>query len=242
VIRFEDVHKSLEGRPVLAGLTFEVRERETFVIMGPSGTGKSVTLKHIVGVHRPDAGRVEVDGVDVGAADREGLRRLRRRVGYLFQEGALLGWLSVLENVELPLRELTDLAPEEIRRRALEKLALVHLADAGDRMPSVLSGGMRKRVSLARALVTEPRIMLYDEPNAGLDPGTAADINRLILATRDRLGVTSVVVTHRLACAFTVGDRIALLEGGRIVAEGPPPEFRSSSDARVQRFLGTGQD
>ncbi len=242
MIRFEEVWKALEGRPVLAGLSFEVGEGETFVIMGPSGTGKSVTLKHIVGVHRPDRGRVVVDGVDVGAADREGLRKIRRRIGYLFQEGALINWLTVLENVALPLRELTDLPPDEIRRRALEKLALVHMEEARDRMPQVLSGGMRKRVSLARSLVMEPRIMLYDEPNAGLDPGTATEINRLILSTRDRLGVTSVVVTHRLACAFTVGDRIALLEGGKIVALGAPPEFRSSEDPRVRRFLGTGQD
>jgi phospholipid/cholesterol/gamma-HCH transport system ATP-binding protein len=238
LIRFEDVWKTLDGRAVLRGLDFEVRRGEIFVLMGPSGTGKSVTLKHIIGLHRPDRGRVLVDGRDVAHLDARGLTALRRSIGYLFQEGALLAGLTVGENVALPLRELTDLPDAEIRARVRRTLALVKLEDAYDRTPAVLSGGMRKRVALARALISDPRIVLYDEPNSGLDPRTSLEVNRLIVRVRDTLGVTSVVVTHRLDCAVTVGDEIAILEAGRFLAKGTPAEFRQPKDPTVRTFLG----
>jgi len=206
--------------------------------MGPSGTGKSVTLKHIIGLHRADRGRVLVDGQDVARLDAKGLTTLRRSIGYLFQEGALLAGLTVGENVALPLRELTDLPDAEIRARVRRTLALVKLEEAFDRYPGVLSGGMRKRVGLARALISSPRIVLYDEPNSGLDPRTSREVNQLILRVRDTLGVSCVVVTHHLDCALTVGDRIALLEAGKFVAQGTPPEFRDSRDPKVRSFFG----
>ncbi len=237
-IVLEDVHKAFGTRKVLQGLSFSVHEGETYVIMGGSGSGKSVTLKHIIGLLRPDRGSVKVEGKEVPALNREGLMALRRRMGYLFQSGALINWLTVYENIALPLRENTKLTETEIDERVHEVARLVELEHALDQYPATISGGMKKRAGLARTLVTDPKIVLYDEPNAGLDPIMSETINRLILDVQEKLGVTSVVVTHKRGCAYTVGDRIAIFDQGRIVAEGPPGEMRTMDHPLVRRFLG----
>ncbi|QDU85830.1 putative ABC transporter ATP-binding protein [Planctomycetes bacterium Pla163] len=242
VIRFENVVKVLGGRRVLDGLNFEVPRGETLVIMGPSGTGKSVTLRHIVGLMQPDEGRVVVDGSDMSTIKKKELAELRKRTGYLFQDGALINWLNVGENVALPLRENTRASDDEIHQRVVEKLELVRLPDIWDKMPGELSGGMRKRVGLARALVTDPQIVLYDEPNAGLDPETSNTINTLMRDLADRLDITSVVVTHLVSCVRTVADRVILLDGGGVVVDLPKDEFLSSDNERLRRFLGQDPD
>lgn len=242
VIRFEGVVKVLGGRRVLDGLDLAVQRGETLVIMGPSGTGKSVMLRHMVGLMQPDEGRVVVDGEDMSTISRHELAELRKRTGYLFQDGALINWLSVGENIALPLRENTKLPEDEIRSRVEERLGLVKLPDLWERMPGELSGGMRKRVGLARALVTDPDIVLYDEPNAGLDPETSQTINDLIRDLSDRLDITSVVVTHLVSCVRTVADRVILLDDGNIVVDLPTQDFLESDNERLRRFLGKDPD
>lgn len=242
VIRFENVVKVLGGRRVLDGLSLEVRRGETLVVMGPSGTGKSVTLRHIVGLMQPDEGTVEVDGSDMASIGRKELSELRKRTGYLFQDGALINWLCVGENIALPLRENTKLGEDEIRSRVEERLELVKLPGIWEKMPGELSGGMRKRVGLARALVTDPEIVLYDEPNAGLDPETSQTINVLIRDLADRLDITSVVVTHLVSCVRTVADRVILLDGGGIVVDLDKDAFLASDNERLRRFLGQDPD
>ncbi|HKX45144.1 MAG TPA: ABC transporter ATP-binding protein [Planctomycetota bacterium] len=242
VISFRGVHKRFGDKVVLDGLDLDVARGETLVIMGPSGTGKSVTLRHAIGLVAPDAGTVLVRGHDMATIGRSELRELRRGMGYLFQDGALVNWLSAGENVALPLREHTALSDAEIRERVEHKLELVHLEGVWDRMPSELSGGMRKRVALARALITDADLLLYDEPNAGLDPEISMSISHLIRELADRLGVTSVVVTHLVSCVRTVADRVVLLESGRVVVEGPRDEFLASDHPRLRRFLGGSED
>lgn len=242
VVRYAGVHKSFGEKQVLNGLDLEVYEGETFAIMGPSGSGKSVTLRHVSGLLEPDAGRVEVWDKDMATIGREDLRAMRARMGYVFQDAALLNWLSAGDNVALPLRETTDLPEDEIRERVQQKLALVHVPDAYDKMPGELSGGMRKRVGLARALVTDPELILYDEPTAGLDPEIAASINRLIDELGGELGVTAIVVTHHIGCVTTVADRVGLLDGGRLHYISSPEEFLGSKEPRLVRFLGDRLD
>jgi len=237
LIQLIDVHKSIGGKTILDGVSLSVEPGENVVIIGRSGTGKTVTLKHITGLMRPDSGRVMVDGTDVTNARPAQLRQVRRRLGVLFQSGALINWMSVLDNVALPLRELSDMAEEEIRAAAEEKLALVDLADAGHLMPDSLSGGMRKRAGLARALVREPEIMLYDEPTSGLDPVTANHINQLILDMQHKLDITSVVVTHDMQSAFMIADRIAMLHEGRVIQTGTPQEIQQTDDPVVRQFI-----
>ncbi len=237
MILLDHVYKSFGGREVLKDMCLHVARGECFVIMGRSGIGKSVTLKHVIGVVYPDKGKVIVDGMDVPNAPRKELSELRKRIGYLFQSGALINWLSVFENVALPLREHKMGSEEEIRDRVMEKLRLVEMEHTADVMPENLSGGMKKRVGLARALVMDPQILLYDEPNAGLDPVMSETINHLIVNVQQKLRVTSIVVTHRLGCAFTVGDRIGLLDSGRIIEEGTPDEIRNSVNPLVRRFV-----
>jgi len=242
ILRFADVHKSFGTQQVLAGLSFEVQRGRTLAIMGPSGTGKSVVLRHAIGLMTPDRGRVEVEGREVGKLGRKELAALRRRMGYLFQEGALINWLSVGENVCLPLRENTDLSDKEIRARAEEKLALVRVEGAWDKMPAQISGGMKKRVGLARALITDPEIILYDEPNAGLDPEISHSINELIRELKERLHVTAIVVEHRIECIKTVADEVLFLEQGRAQVRLPPKEFFASDNPRIVQFLGPRPD
>lgn len=237
MIRFEQVTKRFGRKVVLDGVDMEVRAGETFVIVGSSGAGKSVTLKHMVRLLTPDSGRVIVGDDVVSEARGRRLEGVRARFGFLFQGAALLQWLPVGENVALPLREKTDMGDEAIGAAVMEKLKLVGLEEAIAKYPSDLSGGMRKRVGLARAIVTKPEIILYDEPTSGLDPVTSRSIDRLIDNMRRELGVTSIVVTHDLHSALAIGSRIAMLHEGRIVEISTPEEFIRSSNQVVQDFL-----
>jgi phospholipid/cholesterol/gamma-HCH transport system ATP-binding protein len=241
-IRFTDVHKSFGAQKVLDGLSFEVPRGRTLAIMGPSGTGKSVVLRHAIGLMTPDSGKVEVDGRDVAKLRGGELSELRQRMGYLFQEGALINWLSVGDNVCLPLRENSDLSEAEIKERARAKLELVHVTEAWDKMPAQISGGMKKRVGLARALITDPEIILYDEPNAGLDPEISASINELIHELKEELHVTAIVVEHRVNCIKAVADEVLFLEGGKALVTLPPDEFFAAEHPRIRTFLGANPD
>jgi phospholipid/cholesterol/gamma-HCH transport system ATP-binding protein len=240
LIRLENVHRSFGGKRVLKGLDLSVRRGETYVIIGRSGTGKSVTLKHIVGLLKPHKGRVLVDGRNVPDMDVEELREFRKRFGYLFQSGALINWMTVGENVALPLLEHTKLEPRVIRVKVREALGMVGLEGVEGLAPSDLSGGMKKRVGLARAIISEPEILLYDEPTTGLDPVTTAIIDRQIDRLQEKLGVTSIVVSHDMASAFRVTGRygrIGMLFEGRLIAEGTADEIRGTLDPVVRQFL-----
>ncbi len=241
-IRCQGVCKSFGSRVILDELELEVRRGETFCIMGPSGCGKSVTLKHVIGLLQPDRGTVEVWGNDMSKLSREDLRELRSKIGYVFQEAALLNWLSAGDNVALPLRETTRLPKSEIEKRVRAKLELVRVPDAYDKLPGELSGGMKKRVGLARALVTDPELILFDEPTAGLDPEIAASINHLIRELADQLHVTSLVVTHHVGTVKTVATRVGLLDRGRLNYVSDAEQFLNSSEPRLVRFLGDKLD
>lgn len=236
MIEFQDLHKAFGEKRVLEGMSLKVRDGETMVIMGYSGSGKSVALKHIVGLLHPDAGDVIVDGQAVSTLDRDGLTLLRESIGYVFQFAALFDSLTVADNLTLGLRR-RRLDEEEIGERVREALALVDLSGTEDQMPADLSGGMRKRVGLARAIALKPRYILYDEPTTGLDPVTSAVIDRLMVRTREHLGVTGVVVTHDMRSAYTVGDRIAMLYDGRIRQVGTVAEIQETEDAVVRQFI-----
>jgi phospholipid/cholesterol/gamma-HCH transport system ATP-binding protein len=236
-IVIEAVWKRLGTTQVLRGVDLAVAPGESVVIIGRSGTGKSVLLKHVIGLMVPDAGAVSVDGVDVGALEEKDLLTLRKRMGMLFQGGALFDSLTVGENVGLPLREHTDMAETQIELVVHEKLHLVGLEGSEESRPSSLSGGMKKRAALARALALNPKIMLYDEPTTGLDPITADLINRLIRRLQERLGITSIAVTHDMRSAYHIADRIAMLHEGRIHAIGSPEEIQSTTDPAVRQFI-----
>ncbi|HEV7732931.1 MAG TPA: ABC transporter ATP-binding protein [Candidatus Binatia bacterium] len=236
-IRCRGLEKAFHHKQVLRGASLEVYAGETLVLLGGSGSGKSVLLKHLNALLRPDRGDVEIEGTPLGGLDEEALVPVRRRLGMLFQQGALFDSLTVGDNVAYALREHRLLPPDEIPARVREALAMVDLAGTEPVMPSELSGGMRKRAALARALVLEPHALLYDEPTTGLDPVVAARINHLIRDLQHRLGVTSVVVTHDLASAFFVADRIAFLHEGRIRFCGTPEEARATTDPILHEFL-----
>jgi phospholipid/cholesterol/gamma-HCH transport system ATP-binding protein len=236
MIRFSDVHKAFGAKQVLAGLTLDIPDGSTTVIIGFSGTGKSVALKHIVGLLQPDQGTVEVDGQVVHELDPDGLAALRAHVGYVFQFAALFDSLSVADNIRLGLAR-RGLREDEIQSRIVQSLALVDLAGAETRFPAELSGGMRKRVGIARAIALRPRYILYDEPTTGLDPVTSAVIDELMVRTRQELGVTGVVVTHDMRSAYTVGDRIAMLYEGRIRQVGTVEEIQQTDDPVVRNFI-----
>ncbi len=237
MIRFENITKALGGKTVLDRINFEVGAGETFVIVGLSGAGKSVTLKHMIRLMRPDSGSVVVDGGRIDHLGRSELRQVRSKFGVLFQSAALLQWMTVFDNVALPLREHTKMGEQEIARLVGEKLELLNLSDAGDKFPADLSGGMQKRVGLARAIIMNPKIVLYDEPTSGLDPVTSRRIDDLIMDMRKELGITSVVVTHDLHSALSIGSRIMMLHRGKIVENAAPSEFIRSKDPTVQSFL-----
>lgn len=237
MIELINVTKTLSGRKVLDGMSLAVRKGETLVVLGCSGAGKSVTLKHMVGLMKPDAGRVRVAEEDITDYTSRELEPVRRRFGYCFQGAALLNSLSVFENVALPLREHERPAPAELAARVLEALEIVGLKDAAEKLPAVLSGGMRKRAGLARAIVRRPEVVLYDEPTAGLDPVIARTIDELVLDLQRRLKVTSVLVTHDMASAFRVATRMAMLYEGRIHMDGPPERFRTTTDPLVKQFV-----
>ncbi|MDZ8119727.1 ABC transporter ATP-binding protein [Pontiella agarivorans] len=237
MIRFDQVTKKLGSRNVLDGVSFEVGEGETFVVVGLSGAGKSVTLKHMIRLMLPDSGTVSIDGEIINDLNRRSLRSVREKFGVLFQSAALLQWMSVRDNVALPLREHTKLEDAEILQRVDEKLELLGLGDAGDKFPSDISGGMQKRAGLARAIIMDPKIVLYDEPTSGLDPVTSRRIDDLIVDMRKKLGITSVVVTHDLHSALAIGSRIMMLHQGRIVENAAPADFIRSKNETVQSFL-----
>jgi phospholipid/cholesterol/gamma-HCH transport system ATP-binding protein len=236
MIELRNIQKTLAGKQVLDGVSLEVKKGETMVIIGASGSGKTVCLKHIVGLLLPDDGVVEVDGVDVAGAGGRELESLRDRFGVLFQSGGLINWMTVGENVALPLQERTNTPPEEIDRLVKEKLGMVGMEGTEEQFPSEISGGMKKRAGLARAIIRNPAVLLYDEPTSGLDPVTSRKIDRLILDLQKELGVTSVVVTHDLHSAVAVGDRIATLHQGKIVDISTPEEFLKSEHPVVSEF------
>ena len=240
-IRFVDLHKGFGAKRVLRGVTLDIRRGETMVVLGGSGSGKSVLLRHIIGLHRPDGGQVIVDGENVVGYDEEELVPVRKKVAMLFQGGALFDSMSVAENVAYGLREHTSLGDEEIAGIVRQKLSLVELEGVEELMPSELSGGMRKRVALARSIAMEPQCILYDEPTTGLDPVTAGTVADLIRNMQQRLGVTSVVVTHDIESAFFVGDRIAFLHEGRMLFVGTVEEARRSTEPTLKTFLHGGR-
>ena len=236
MIRFVDVHKSFGEKVVLDGFSLEVPDGLTTVLLGYSGTGKSVALKHIVGLLEPDEGHVEVDGRIVEDLSRDDLALLRGRIGYVFQFAALFDSLTIGQNVGLALAR-RGLMPDAVTRRVAESLAMVGLEEAIDLYPAELSGGMRKRAGIARAMALRPDYILYDEPTTGLDPVTSAVIDNLMLQAKRELGVTALMVTHDLRSAFTVGDRIAMLYDGRIRQVGSVDEIRATTDPVVRQFI-----
>ena len=237
MIQLIDVHKAFGAKRVLAGFTLDIPEGETMVIIGYSGTGKSVAIKHIVGLLEPDAGRVIVDGLEVPRLSRRELYKLRARIGYVFQFAALFDSLTIGDNVAMGLRRQDELTDREIAERVQEALELVDLPGVENRFPAELSGGMRKRVGIARAIALRPKYILYDEPTTGLDPVTSAVIDELMVRMRTRLGVTGVVITHDLRSAYTVGTRMAMLFEGTVRAVGTIDEMRHSDDPVVRQFI-----
>lgn len=241
MIEYRGLRKAFGDDVVLDGVDLTVREGETLALLGPSGTGKSVLLKHAIGLLEPDAGDVVVDGIAISKATPSQLRQVRRRVGYVFQNAALFDSMTVLENLWLAIDDDYTVAVEACRERAGELLRRVNLDPAIlDDYPAELSGGMRKRVGVARAIASKPRYVLYDEPTTGLDPINAETIDALIMELGQELGVTSIVVTHDLDSAFTVGERVALLYDGRIRICGTPDEILAADDEVVRRFVSRG--
>jgi phospholipid/cholesterol/gamma-HCH transport system ATP-binding protein len=241
MIEVEDLWKSFGDNEVLKGISLSVPKGTTYVVLGGSGSGKTVLMKHVIGLLKPDRGRVRVDGVDMSVLRGKALNDARQVFGMVFQGAALFDSMTVFENVAFPItekRSAARLRPDEVRARVVEKLKVVDLGEEVlDLWPAQLSGGMRKRVSLARALVSEPRVVLYDEPTTGLDPITTDYVDGMILNAKQRMGVTSMVISHDIASAFKVADRLAVLYDGRLAAEGTPEEVRRSTHPFVQRFL-----
>lgn len=237
MIKINNVYKSFSGKSVLRGVNLHIQKGESVVIVGKSGCGKTVLLKSIIGLIQPDSGEIWIQGENIVGMPRKRLYQIRTKMGMLFQGSALFDSLTVEENVALPLREHTRLDWKEIQEKVREKLALVGLSGAEGKKPSELSGGMRKRVGLARALIMEPEILLYDEPTTGLDPVTAGMINDLIAELNQKFSVTSVAVTHDMTSAFTIGERVAMLHEGKVVFDGSMKEFRESSLPIIQEFL-----
>ena len=237
MIRIRGLRRKLGSKQVLDGVDLDLEKGENVVVMGRSGTGKSVLLKHIIGLMKPDEGSIEVDGVDIVGLNEHDLNEIRKRFGMLFQGAALFDSMTVGENVGLALREHLRLDPVEIQRRVADRLEWVGLTGVENMKPASLSGGMRKRVGLARAIAMDPQYILYDEPTTGLDPILADAISELIRSLQSRLGVTSIVVTHDMAAAYKVADRMAMLDGGRIVFMGTPEETRGTRDPLVRQFV-----
>ncbi len=238
MIVFDNIHKAFGDNEVLRGFSLEVKEGETVVIIGYSGTGKSVAIKHIVGLLEPDQGRVFVDGQDVNTLTRPELYKLRSKIGYVFQFAALFDSLTIADNVAMGLRKQGLLSEPEILERVREALDLVDLEpDVGSKLPSELSGGMRKRVGIARSIALRPKYLLYDEPTTGLDPVTSAIIDALMVRMQKQLGVTGIVITHDMRSAYTVGTRIAMLYEGTVRQVGSVDEIKQTDDPIVKQFI-----
>jgi len=237
-ISLQHIYKSFGSKKVLDDMSIDIAKGESVVIVGGSGTGKSVTLKHIIGLLQPDKGRVVVDGEDITAMRSLEVNRFRQRYGMAFQEGALFDSMSVFENIAFPLRRHTKMKETEIRKRVEECLDLVHLErGAGDKRPSELSGGMRRRVGFARAISLQPEILLFDEPTTGLDPVISDVIANLIVEMDQTLDTTTVTITHDMKVAFKIADRVAMLYQGRIIEQGTPADFQQSQNPIVQQFV-----
>lgn len=237
MIEIRDLHKRFGALDVLTGVDLMIEKGQSVVVIGQSGCGKSVLLKHIVALLRPDQGTVVVEGQDIFELRRADLMKYRKRVGVLFQSGALFDSMTVAENVGFSLKESLRMKKDRIKDIVNEKLSLVGLADVGNKMPSEMSGGMKKRAALARAIASEPDIILYDEPTTGLDPVTGAMINDLIANVHRKLGVTTIAVTHDMASAYQIADRIVMLFGGKVIWDGTPEEIGKSDDERVKQFI-----
>ncbi len=241
MIEVVDLWKSFRDNDVLKGITLTIPERTTYVVLGGSGSGKTVLLKHVIGLFKPDRGSVRVNGVEISSLEGKALTDARQMFGMVFQGAALFDSMTVFENVAFPLTEKPGkarLSAAEVRERVVEKLKVVDLGEEVlGRWPSELSGGMRKRVALARALVSDPQVVLYDEPTTGLDPITTDYVDGMILNAKQKLGITSMVISHDIASAFKVADRLAVLYDGHLAAEGTPAEVRESKDPFVRRFL-----
>jgi phospholipid/cholesterol/gamma-HCH transport system ATP-binding protein len=237
MILVKDLYKSFGQNQVLRGLNLEVKCGESMVVIGGSGTGKSVLIKCVIGLLHHDRGEIYVDGQQVSSLNEEGWNELRKKFGMLFQRDALFDSLSVWENVGFALRRHTKLSDAKIKELAVEKLKLVGMQNVENLMPAELSGGMRKRVSLARAIAMEPAILLYDEPTTGLDPIMANVINDLIVTMREKLEVSSIAITHDMNSAYRIGDRIAMLYKGEIIEVGTPDEIRGTQNPIVQQFI-----
>lgn len=240
IIKLKDVHKVFNGLWVHRGINLSIKEGEIVSLIGSSGSGKTVLLKEVIGLLRPDKGEIFVMGRNVVALNEKSLLEIRKNVGLVFQGSALFDSLTVFDNIAYPLREHLRLGKKEIRERVAETLHLVGLDGVEGKMPAELSGGMKKRVAVARAIATNPKIMLYDEPNTGVDPINARKINELILGLREKLGVTSMVVTHDMQSVKMVTDRIAMLYDGKIVAEGTWKDFEESEDPFIREFMTGG--
>jgi phospholipid/cholesterol/gamma-HCH transport system ATP-binding protein len=235
-LRAVDLKKSFGNKVVLDGISFSVAPGESLVIVGPSGTGKSVLLKHLIGLVRPDSGKVFVAGEDLWALSHVDRTRVRKKFGMSFQEGALFDSMSVFDNIAFPLRR-SGRPAAEVRSRVKECLEIVHLPNVEDKRPSELSGGMRRRVGFARAIAHEPEILLFDEPNTGLDPIMTDIIDEVIMELREKMNPTIVTITHHMESARKIGDRVALLYGGKILYDAPPEEFLKASDPAVRQFV-----
>jgi len=241
MIQIESLHKSFGDLTVLQDIDLEVHDGETIAIIGRSGSGKSVLMKHFVGLLKPDQGRVLVDGTDLNAIPYEELRELRRSFGVLFQGGALFDSMTAFENIAFPIRNFTRSSESAVQERVHECLALVNLSDVDDKKPSELSGGMRKRVALARAIALEPHYILYDEPTSGLDPETSNTIDELIRSLAEELNVTSVVVTHDMHSVLTIADRVAFLHQARLHWVGPVADIHKREDPVLDAFVQANQ-
>lgn len=242
VVAFTGVSKMLSGRQILDKLSFAVPRGETFVIIGYSGTGKSVTLRHMVGLMRPDEGSIRIEGDEITTMSRRELELMRRRFGVLFQSGALIAWLTLFENVELPLVEHTKMSKKKRAEIVQQKLEIVNLWQDRDKYPAEISGGMKKRAGLARAIALDPDLVLYDEPSSGLDPVIANEIDKLINRLRDEHGMTQIVVTHDMNSAYTIADRIGMFHKGNMLQIGTPEEIQNSSIDEVQHFITGGRE
>lgn len=236
-IVISNLYKSFGTQRVLNGIDLVCENGETTIIIGGSGAGKSLLLKLIIGLERPESGEIIIDGENITKLDKSRLLRKRMNFGYLFQDAALFDYMNVYENISFPLIEHTRLKEDEIRLKVSEKLALVGLSNIEHKMPNELSGGMRKRVGLARAIVLDPKVILYDEPTTGLDPIMTEAINNLIANTKERLKITSIVISHDIRSSFRIADKIAMLDGGRIVEYGPPASILASKNEGVRLFL-----
>jgi phospholipid/cholesterol/gamma-HCH transport system ATP-binding protein len=237
LIEIIDLHKAFGNHHVLKGVNLKVEKGESMVVIGGSGSGKSVLLKHIIGILKPDKGNILIDGTDITKLNERELYEIRKKFGMLFQMAALFDSLTVWENVGFALTRQKKMSDEDVRKIASEKLRLVGLAGVEDLMPSELSGGMKKRVGLARAIAHEPEILLYDEPTTGLDPIMADAINDLIIEMKNKLSVTSVAITHDMNSAYKIADRIAMLYDGKIIGTGSPDEIRNTGDPIIKQFI-----